>query len=255
MCNPLAAFKRSNHTEKTQQEQVVVIHPSTKSFQTMSSGALAGKVALITGASKGMSLVLHSPVRLDSEEAVFTHYSLGIGKATAVRLARDGASVVINYASDSASANELVKQIGNDRAFAVQADAGSVSGIETMVNATVKHFGKIDILIPNAGILPMKDLKNTSEDDFDQIVKLNIKGPYFLVQVRLSTPCAPSMLTFWCRKLSHTWLPDRMSFWCPPPSPKPPPSCLATSFITPPKVLSSKWSASCPKISCVKVFA
>ena len=108
----------------------------------------------------------------------------GIGKATALRLAQDGASVVINYASDSASANELVKQIGGNRALAVQADAGSVSGIETMVNATVKHFGKIDILIPNAGILPMKDLKNTSEEDFDQIVKLNIKGPYFLVQVR-----------------------------------------------------------------------
>ena len=90
---------------------------------------------------------------------------------------------MINYASDSTSANELVKQIGDHRALAVQADAGSISGIETMVNATVKHFGKIDILIPNAGILPMKDLKNTSEDDFDQIVKLNIKGPYFLVQV------------------------------------------------------------------------
>ena len=92
--------------------------------------------------------------------------------------------MVINYASDSHSANELVKQIGSDRAFAVQADAGTISGIDTMVNATLKHFGKIDILIPNAGILPMKDLKNTSEDDFDQVIKLNIKGPYFLVQVR-----------------------------------------------------------------------
>lgn len=91
---------------------------------------------------------------------------------------------MINYASDSASANELVKQIGNERALAVQADAGSVSGIETMVDATVKHFGKIDILIPNAGILPMKDLEHTSEDDFDQIMKINVKGPYFLVQVR-----------------------------------------------------------------------
>lgn len=116
-----------------------------------------------------------------------TDPSPGIGKATAIRLAQDGASVVINYASDSTSANELVKQIGSNRAFAVQADAGSIRGIETMVDATVKHFGKIDILVPNAGILPMKDLKNTTEDDFDQIVKLNIKGPYFLVQVRLHT--------------------------------------------------------------------
>ncbi len=96
---------------------------------------------------------------------------------------------MINYASDSASANELVKQIGSDHALAVQADAGSVRGIETMVDATVKHFGKIDILIPNAGILPMKDLQHTSEDDFDQIIKVNVKGPYFLVQVRPNTFC------------------------------------------------------------------
>ena len=58
MCNPLAAFKRSNDIEATQQEPVKVTPPPpTNSFQTMSLGALAGKVALITGASKGMSLI------------------------------------------------------------------------------------------------------------------------------------------------------------------------------------------------------
>ena len=91
---------------------------------------------------------------------------------------------MINYASDSTAANQVVEKIGRNRAMAIQADAGSVSGVETMINATVKHFGKIDILIPNAGILPMKDLKSTSEHDFDQIYNLNVKGPYFLVQVR-----------------------------------------------------------------------
>ena len=90
---------------------------------------------------------------------------------------------MINYASDSTAANEVVEKIGRDRAIAIQADAGSVSGAETLVNATVKHFGKIDILVPNAGILPMIDLKSTSERDFDQIYNLNVKGPYFLVQV------------------------------------------------------------------------
>ena len=58
MCNPLAAFKRSKAGEDTQEKPVVVHTPPSKSFQqTMSLGALAGKVALITGASKGMSLV------------------------------------------------------------------------------------------------------------------------------------------------------------------------------------------------------
>ena len=70
----------------------------------------------------------------------------------------------------------------------MQADAGSVRGVEAMIDATVKRFGKIDILIPNAGILPMKDLKGTSEEDFDRCVRLNVKGPYFLVQVRQPPP-------------------------------------------------------------------
>ena len=125
---------------------------------------------------------LSLPIKKSLLTAIYT--ILGIGKATAIRLAQDGASVVINYASDSAAANEVVEKIGHNRAIAVQADAGSISGVETLVNATVKHFGKIDILIPNAGILPMKDLKSTSEHDFDQIYNLNVKGPFFLVQVR-----------------------------------------------------------------------
>ena len=133
------------------------------------------------------------------EEALLTEHNLGIGKATALRLAEDGASVVINYASDSAAANDVVEKIGGNRAIAVQADAGSVAGIETMVQATVKHFGKIDILVPNAGILPMKDLKSTSEHDFDQIYNLNVKGPYFLVQVRSFPPQKnhQSLAPFW----------------------------------------------------------
>ncbi|KAI4114322.1 MAG: hypothetical protein LQ345_004874 [Seirophora villosa] len=124
----------------------------------MSSGPLAGKVALITGGSKG------------------------IGKATALRLAKDGASVVINYASDASSAEEVVKAIGSDRALAVQGSAADIAEIEKMVKQTVDKFGKIDILIPNAAAATMKDLEHTSEEDFDAAMALNVKGPYFLCQ-------------------------------------------------------------------------
>jgi len=124
----------------------------------MSPLPLSGKVALITGASKG------------------------IGRATVIRLAADGAKVVINYSSDASAADSLVSQIGSENALAVQADAGSVPEIEKLVSETVKAFGKIDILIANAGILPMKDLASTTELDFDQTFGLNVKGPYFLAQ-------------------------------------------------------------------------
>lgn len=126
----------------------------------MASGPFAGKIALITGGSKG------------------------IGKATALRLAKDGASVVINYSSDAGPAEELVKTIGSDRALAVQANAGTIAGIEKMVKQTVDKFGQIDFLIPNAGIMYSKDLENTTEEEFDLTMALNVKGPFFLCQVR-----------------------------------------------------------------------
>ncbi|KAL8712982.1 MAG: hypothetical protein Q9220_002842 [cf. Caloplaca sp. 1 TL-2023] len=124
----------------------------------MSSGPLTGKVALITGGSKG------------------------IGKATVLRLAKDGASIAINYSSDAAPADELVKTIGSDRALAIQGNAGKVADIEDMVKKTVDKFGKIDILIPNAAASGIRDLASTTEEDFDATMALNVKGPYFLVQ-------------------------------------------------------------------------
>ncbi|KAL4803350.1 hypothetical protein BDV18DRAFT_144624 [Aspergillus unguis] len=120
--------------------------------------SLTGKVVLITGASKG------------------------IGKATAQRLASEGASLVLNYNTDASSAEALVKEIGDDRALAVQADASKLPDLDRLVSSAVDKFGKIDILIPNAGILPMRDLEHTTEADFDFTYDLMVKGPYFLAQ-------------------------------------------------------------------------
>lgn len=132
---------------------------------------LAGKVALITGSSKG------------------------IGAATALELASLGAKVVINYSSDSAPADELVKKIGAENAISIQANAGSIPDIERMVKETVDKFGKIDILIPNAGILPMRDLEHTTEEDWQKCYELNVKGPYFLCQKAVPHMGAGSHIT------------------------------------------------------------
>lgn len=124
----------------------------------MSVPDLNGKVAIVTGGSKG------------------------IGAATCVALAKAGAAVVVNYSSDEAAANQVVEAIGAERAMAIKGDASSVEFIETMVQQTVERFGKIDIVIANAGILPMNNLETTTEAIFDRAFALNVKGPYFLVQ-------------------------------------------------------------------------
>lgn len=147
---------------------------TTLNLQTHSTMSLTGKIALITGASKG------------------------IGRATALRLANDGASVVVNYMSDANGAHEVVNQIGSDRAVAIQADASKVSAITDLVEQTIARFGKIDILLPFAGMMAPSPLESTSEELFDKMFALNVKGPYFLCQVcYLSSPffALPSVCT------------------------------------------------------------
>ncbi|KAJ5186286.1 hypothetical protein N7449_011050 [Penicillium cf. viridicatum] len=124
----------------------------------MATLALAGKVAMITGGSKG------------------------IGKATALRLARDGAKVVIQHLSDDKGAQEVVGEIGELNALAVKGNAGSVADSEELIRRTVERFGQIDIVIANAGSLPIRDLASTSEQDFNDCMDVNVKGPYFLIQ-------------------------------------------------------------------------
>ncbi|PMD38511.1 NAD(P)-binding protein [Hyaloscypha variabilis F] len=124
----------------------------------MTTKTLNGKVALVTGASRG------------------------IGKAIALKLASDGAKVVVNYAGNASAAEEVVKQIGSEQATAIKANAGSVSEITTLIDSTIKHFGKLDILVACAGIMHLNELEKVTEEEFDNIFNLNVKGPLFLAQ-------------------------------------------------------------------------
>jgi 3-oxoacyl-[acyl-carrier protein] reductase len=120
---------------------------------------------------------------LEGKVAIITGGSKGIGRATALRLAKDGAKLVINYSSDASAAEQVIKLIGADMCVAVKADAGNVAELEMLVAKTIKIFGRIDILVANAGIMPMMDLESSTEADFDRTMRLNVKGPYFLAQV------------------------------------------------------------------------
>ena len=117
--------------------------------------------------------------------AVVTGSSRSIGAAVAKRLARDGASVVINYASNEAAAKEVADEINGIRsgsAVIVKADVSTVGSCKHLLDETLKAFGRIDILVLNAGIMGTMGLRAVDEKFFDDSFMINVKGPFFLVQ-------------------------------------------------------------------------
>lgn len=131
---------------------------------------MKGKVALVTGASRG------------------------IGKAIALRLAREGATVAVHYALNESGAYETVaeiRRIGAD-GFTVGADLRTLDGVEKLFGdldaELLRRTGStgIDILVNNAGIAPQASLEDTDEALFDEIFSLNVKAPFFIVQKTLS---------------------------------------------------------------------
>ncbi|CAH0236933.1 3-oxoacyl-[acyl-carrier-protein] reductase FabG [Peribacillus simplex] len=125
--------------------------------------------------------------RLDGKVALVTGSSRGIGRAIAEQLADLGAKVVINYSGSVHKADEVVeciKEKGGE-AVAIQADISQVSHIENLFEETVNTFGKIDILVNNAGLMINKPLSEATEEDFDKQFAVNVKGTFFACQQAL----------------------------------------------------------------------
>lgn len=117
---------------------------------------LVGKVALVTGGSRG------------------------IGRAIALKLAENGADVAINYAGNTAAAEEVktaIEQMGR-KALMVQGSVADTDGVQTIVNTVVKELGRLDILINNAGITRDGLLMRMKEADWDDVMHTNLKGVY-----------------------------------------------------------------------------
>ena len=121
---------------------------------------------------------------LSGKVAIVTGSSSGIGRAIAERLAEDGAIVVVNYGTSAEKAQQVVTgiQAKGGKAVAVQSDMSLVAEVRRLVVETVNQFGRLDILVNNAGRFIPKLLMETAEADFDQIIALNAKGPYFAMQ-------------------------------------------------------------------------
>ncbi|WP_136806614.1 SDR family oxidoreductase [Desulfosediminicola flagellatus] len=121
---------------------------------------------------------------LEGKVAIVTGASRGIGAAIAIRLGLMGANVVVNYAHSTSAALEVVKRIteSGPQSIAVRADVRQTSEIKKMFAAALEKFGRLDILVNNAGILQNKPIKDVSEEEFDDIIALNVKSVFFACQ-------------------------------------------------------------------------
>ncbi len=122
---------------------------------------LFGKSALVTGASKG------------------------VGKGIALELARQGCRVAVNYNSDAAGAAATVAEIEalGGEAFAIRANVGVASDDETMFEATLARFGRLDIHVNNAGVQTWKPLLELTEAEWDRVIQTNLKGCFLCTQL------------------------------------------------------------------------
>jgi NAD(P)-dependent dehydrogenase (short-subunit alcohol dehydrogenase family) len=124
---------------------------------------------------------------MSSPVAIVTGGSRGIGRASCLELARLGYAVVVNYASHESAASETVGLIhaADGQALAVQADVALTGDRDRLVATTDERFGRIDVLVNNAGITSpgRLDLLDATEENWDRVVATNLKGPFFLTQL------------------------------------------------------------------------
>src|SRR5215471_7421574 len=125
--------------------------------------------------------------KLNEKVAVVTGGSRGIGAAIAKRLAADGASVAITYAKDSSAASAVVKAIERDggKAIAIQADAADSEAVKKAVDEAVAAFGRLDVLVNNAGTAIPKTFEETSLEEMDKVVAINLRGVLVATQAAL----------------------------------------------------------------------
>lgn len=121
---------------------------------------------------------------LDGKVALVTGGSRGIGAATALRLAEDGADVVLTYQHNAERAAEVVEQIKNlgRRALAVQADSADAAAVSAAVSAVVAEFGRLDVLVNNAGVGFVGAFTETALEDVDRVLAVNVRGVFAATQ-------------------------------------------------------------------------
>jgi 3-oxoacyl-[acyl-carrier protein] reductase len=117
---------------------------------------------------------------LKEQVAIITGASRGIGRAIAIALASEGANIVVNYASSSGAADELVSEITNSggNAIALQADVSQADQVDTLISSVMEKWGRIDILVNNAGITRDTLLLRMKPEEWQAVIDLNLTGVF-----------------------------------------------------------------------------
>jgi 3-oxoacyl-[acyl-carrier protein] reductase len=148
-------------------------------------GYTTGRRARRVGA---MEVLMDIDKKMNGKVALVTGGSRGIGAAIAKRLAADGASVVITYASDETAARKVVGAIesAGGRALAVRADSADATAARGVVEHAVKAYGRLDVLVNNAGTAIPKTFVETSLEEIDRVIAINVRGVLATTQAALA---------------------------------------------------------------------
>jgi glucose 1-dehydrogenase len=122
---------------------------------------------------------------LEGKVAVVTGGNSGIGKAIAIALADNGASLVIDYVADPSSTVDLERQVAalGSRALGVEADVSKVTDLQKLIDGAVSRMGRLDIMVNNAGIETRSSILDTTEAQYDKVMEINLKSAFFGTQL------------------------------------------------------------------------
>jgi len=122
---------------------------------------------------------------LSGKVAIVTGGNSGIGKAVVIELAKQGASIVIDYVADEQATQALEQEVRDlgDQVAAVKADVSSIADLNTLVSTAVSSFGRLDIMVNNAGIETRSSVLDTTEEQYQKVLDINLKSAFFGTQI------------------------------------------------------------------------